>query len=64
MDGEKMLELAQRFLDAWNTGDPDTVAACYTQDVIYRDPSTSGCFGSRRSTSSNTRVASVKRFLL
>ena len=55
MDGEKMLELAQRFLDAWNTGDPDTVAACYTQDVIYRDPSTNGTING---------IADLRRFLV
>ena len=42
MDKDKMLEITERFLDAWNTGDPETVASCYTDDVVYRDPNTNG----------------------
>jgi ketosteroid isomerase-like protein len=35
-------ELAERFLDAWNTQDVERVLACYTTDVVYRDPNTRG----------------------
>lgn len=42
MDREKMLEMAEQFLDAWNTQDVELVAATYTDDVIYRDPNTRG----------------------
>lgn len=42
MDSEKMYELADRFLTAWNSQDVDRVAATYTDDVVYRDPNTRG----------------------
>jgi hypothetical protein len=29
-------------LDAWNTHDPERVVACYTADLVYRDPNTRG----------------------
>jgi hypothetical protein len=32
--------LATRFLDAWNSQDVDAVLACYTDDLVYRDPNT------------------------
>jgi hypothetical protein len=35
-------ELAERFLAAWNTQDVERVLACYTADVVYRDPNTRG----------------------
>jgi steroid delta-isomerase-like uncharacterized protein len=31
-------EFAERYLAAWNALDPDGVAACVTEDVIWRDP--------------------------
>lgn len=34
--------LAERILGAWNTQDVERVVACYTDDVIYRDPNTRG----------------------
>jgi ketosteroid isomerase-like protein len=37
-----MLELAERFLTAWNTQEVDRVVACYTADAEYRDPNTRG----------------------
>lgn len=42
MDREKMLELAGRFLDAWNTQNVERVLSCYTEDAEYRDPNTRG----------------------
>jgi len=32
--------LATRFLEAWNSQDVDRVLACYTEDLVYRDPNT------------------------
>jgi len=34
--------LAERFLAAWNSQDVERVVACYTDDVVYRDPNTRG----------------------
>ena len=34
--------LADRFLDAWTSQDVERVLACYTDDLIYRDPNTRG----------------------
>ncbi len=34
--------LAETFLSAWNTHDVEQVVACYTPDVVYRDPNTRG----------------------
>ncbi len=43
MNAEADLEtLARAFLEAWNSQDVETVVACYTADVIYRDPNTRG----------------------
>lgn len=39
---DSQLEIAERFLAAWNTQDVDTVLGCYTSDVEYRDPNTDG----------------------
>lgn len=36
------VELAERFLSAWNDQDVERVLACYTPDVVYRDPNTRG----------------------
>jgi ketosteroid isomerase-like protein len=38
----EVVEFAQRFLAAWNTQDVEKVLACYTDDLIYRDPNTRG----------------------
>ena len=32
--------IARRVLDAWNTHDVEGVVACYTSDLVYRDPGT------------------------
>lgn len=34
--------IAERFLDAWNSQDVEAVVACYTDDLVYRDPNTRG----------------------
>jgi ketosteroid isomerase-like protein len=34
--------LARHVLDAWNTHDVERVIACYTPDLVYRDPGTRG----------------------
>jgi ketosteroid isomerase-like protein len=34
--------LARRVLDAWNAHDVERVVACYTPDLVYRDPGTRG----------------------
>jgi ketosteroid isomerase-like protein len=34
--------VARNVLDAWNTHDVERVIACYTPDLIYRDPNTRG----------------------
>ncbi|HUW61165.1 MAG TPA: nuclear transport factor 2 family protein [Candidatus Bathyarchaeia archaeon] len=33
---------ANRFLDAWDSQDVERVLACYTDDLVYRDPNTRG----------------------
>jgi len=33
---------AERFLGAWNRQDVEGLLACYTEDVVYRDPNTRG----------------------
>lgn len=38
----KYEEMAERFLDAWNRQEVGDVLACYTPDLIYRDPNTRG----------------------
>ena len=42
MHKERLLSLAERVLDAWNTQDIERVVACYTDDLVYRDPNTRG----------------------
>jgi ketosteroid isomerase-like protein len=37
-----MYELAESFLEAWNSQDVDRTASCYTEDVTYVDPNTRG----------------------
>jgi ketosteroid isomerase-like protein len=40
MKREEAIELAERFLSAWNSQDVDKVLSCYTEDCIYLDPNT------------------------
>ena len=42
MPSEPTAEFLERFLDAWNSGEPARVAALYAQDLVYRDPNTIG----------------------
>jgi nuclear transport factor 2 (NTF2) superfamily protein len=42
MNEKKMMDLAERFLNAWNTQEVGRVLGCYTKDVEYRDPNTRG----------------------
>jgi nuclear transport factor 2 (NTF2) superfamily protein len=42
MNAEQIEHMATRHLVAWNSQDVDAVLACYTSDVIYRDPNTRG----------------------
>lgn len=42
MANERINELAERFLSAWNTQDVEQVVSCYTYDLVYRDPNTRG----------------------
>lgn len=35
-------QVAEGFLAAWNSQDVEKVVACYTDDVVYRDPNTRG----------------------
>jgi ketosteroid isomerase-like protein len=42
MNEQRMYELAQAFLEAWNTQDVQSVLNTYTPDVVYLDPGTRG----------------------
>ena len=42
MTGTHYERIARRVLDAWNTHDVERVVACYTPDLVYRDPGTRG----------------------
>ena len=42
MNADKMKQLTERFLEAWNSQDVERVLACYTPDLRYRDPNTDG----------------------
>lgn len=42
MDRDRMLQLAESFLDGWNIQDIEKVVATYTDDVVYLDPNTKG----------------------
>ena len=35
-------EITDSFLAAWNSQDVDRVAACYTENLVYKDPNTRG----------------------
>jgi len=39
---DELETLARHFLDAWNSQDVEAVLACYTDDLVYRDPNTRG----------------------
>ena len=42
MTESELRGFAERFLSAWNTQDVERVVACYTDDLVYRDPNTRG----------------------
>src|SRR5512140_1868587 len=42
MEQRHLEALIDRFLAAWNAQDVERVVACYTEDVLYRDPNTHG----------------------
>jgi len=42
MNQNEVDTLAERFLQAWNSQDVESVVACYTNDLVYRDPNTRG----------------------
>lgn len=42
MNQEQLVAFAESFLSAWNSQDVERVVACYTEDVVYRDPNTRG----------------------
>ena len=39
---DELETLARHFLDAWTSQDVEAVLACYTTDLVYRDPNTRG----------------------
>lgn len=39
---EWLRAVAEQFLASWNSQVVDTVLACYTEDLVYRDPNTNG----------------------
>ncbi len=54
--------VATKFLEAWNSQDVEAVVACYTPDVVYRDPNTrSLCRTVHRSCRENRRHAGARR---
>jgi ketosteroid isomerase-like protein len=42
MVGTDHERIARQVLDAWNTHDVERGVACYTPDLVYRDPGTRG----------------------
>ena len=47
MEHEEARRLAEEFLAAWNSQDVERVLACYTEDLVYRDPNTRGPIAGR-----------------
>ena len=42
MEESRIREITDQVLSAWNDQDVERVVACYTDDLIYRDPNTRG----------------------
>ena len=42
MEKKELTSLAEHVLARWTAQDVDAVLACYTDDVVYRDPNTRG----------------------
>ena len=38
----QLTAMAERLFDGWNRQDVEAVVACYTDDLVYRDPNTRG----------------------
>lgn len=47
MNEQELITLADRSIAAWNTQDVDRVLACYTDDLVYRDPHIRGAIEGR-----------------
>lgn len=47
MDQTTMLELAEKFLAAWESQNVERVLGCYTEDLVYTDPNTRGAVRGR-----------------
>ena len=59
---DELETVARHFLDAWNSQDVEAVLACYTDDLVYRDPNTRGSvIGSDNMRRYLTRLFSVWR---
>ena len=42
MTESQLTVIAEHLFDAWNRQDVEAVVACYTDDLVYRDPNTRG----------------------
>lgn len=42
MDDSSLSTIEDRLIAAWNSQDVERVVACYTDDLVYRDPNTRG----------------------
>lgn len=42
MPEQQLIQIAEKFLSAWNTHEVQKVVACYTEDLVYWDPNTRG----------------------
>ncbi len=42
MTKSQLTAIAERLFDGWNHQDVEAVVACYTEDLVYRDPNTRG----------------------
>ncbi len=42
-------QFVEKFLGAWNSSEVDKVAACYSEDLIYKDPNTNGAVTDQKS---------------
>lgn len=42
LDDASLHAVAEQYFAAWNSQDVEAIVACYTDDVVYRDPNTRG----------------------
>jgi ketosteroid isomerase-like protein len=54
MTDDKLEEMVESVLSAWNSQDVERVVGCYTEDLVYLDPNTRG---------SITRADDFRRYL-